>query len=98
MRTDATDHDRLDHDRFSATFDEMSPRVFAYARRQCGSVDAQDVVADTFLVAWRRWSDVPDHPLAWLLVVARNTIANQRRRERRLRSGIGMAPCAARTE
>ena len=36
-------------------------------------------MAETFLVAWRRLDDVPDDPLPWLLVVARNTIANQRR-------------------
>jgi RNA polymerase sigma-70 factor (ECF subfamily) len=60
-------------------FDELSPRVYAYARRHCDATVAQDVVADTFLVAWRRWSDVPAEPLPWLLVVARNTMANQRR-------------------
>ncbi|MEO9138085.1 MAG: sigma-70 family RNA polymerase sigma factor [Jatrophihabitans sp.] len=72
-----------DPERFTATFDRWSPRVFSYARRQLSVNDAQDVVADTFLVAWRRWSDVPDEPLPWLLVVARHTIANQRRRHRR---------------
>jgi RNA polymerase sigma-70 factor (ECF subfamily) len=64
-------------------FTELSPRVFAYARRQCDAATAQDVVSDTFLVAWRRWSDVPGAPLPWLLVVARNAIANRRRHDRR---------------
>jgi RNA polymerase sigma factor (sigma-70 family) len=36
-----------------------------------------------FLQAWRRWSDVPDQPLPWLLSTARKTIANQRRSRRR---------------
>ncbi|MGI8535421.1 MAG: RNA polymerase sigma factor [Mycobacteriales bacterium] len=40
---------------------------------------AQEVVSETFLVAWRRLADVPGDPLPWLLVVARNTVANQRR-------------------
>jgi RNA polymerase sigma factor (sigma-70 family) len=44
---------------------------------------AQDVVAETFLVAWRRLGSVPDDPLPWLLVVARNSIANLRRSGRR---------------
>jgi RNA polymerase sigma-70 factor (ECF subfamily) len=64
-------------------FGDLSPRVFAYVRRQCDLATTQDVVADTFLVAWRRWSDLPDSPLPWLLVVARNTIANRRRHEQR---------------
>lgn len=70
-------------DQFSAVFAELSPRVYAYARRQCDAASAQDVVSDTFLVAWRRWSAVPAEPLPWLLVVARNTIANRRRQDRR---------------
>lgn len=64
-------------------FGELSPRVFAYARRHCDVASAQDVTADTFLVAWRRWLDVPSDPLPWLLVVARNTMANRRRHELR---------------
>lgn len=63
----------------AALFDEFAPRVFSYARRHCDVASAQDVVSDTFLVAWRRISDVPPEPLPWLLVVARNTIANRRR-------------------
>jgi RNA polymerase sigma-70 factor (ECF subfamily) len=64
-------------------FAELSPRVFAYARRHSDATVAQDVVSETFLVAWRRRSDVPDEPLPWLLVVARNLIANKRRGELR---------------
>lgn len=74
---------RAEHDRFASMFDELSRHVYAYARRQLPAADAQDVVADTFLVAWRRWSDVPERALPWLLVVARNTIANRRRHDRR---------------
>ena len=64
-------------------FTELSPRVYAYARRQCATARAQDVVSETFLVAWRRRADVPSEPLPWLLVVARNLIANKRRGELR---------------
>lgn len=64
-------------DGFTAMFGALSPRVFAYARRQCDAATAQDVVADTFLVAWRRWAEAPPEPLPWLLVIARNTLANR---------------------
>ncbi|MBE1875687.1 RNA polymerase sigma factor [Myceligenerans sp. TRM 65318] len=48
--------------------------------------DAQEVVADTFLVAVRRLDDIPADPLPWLLVVARNILRNQQRAARRRRS------------
>jgi RNA polymerase sigma factor (sigma-70 family) len=81
-----------DRERFAAMFDDLSPRLFLYARRHCDVATAQDVVADTFMVAWRRWSEVPDNPLPWLLVVARNTIANRVRyevRQGRLVDAVG---------
>ncbi|MEV2237256.1 RNA polymerase sigma factor [Micromonospora sp. NPDC049891] len=58
---------------------EYAPRVMAYALRHVDPDTAQEVVSETFLVAWRRLARVPDDPLPWLLVVARNTIANLRR-------------------
>lgn len=68
-------------DRLTAIFDELAPRVYAYARRHCDASGAQDVVADTFLIAWRRRDNLPAEPLPWLLVVARNTLANRRRHQ-----------------
>ncbi|MEJ3743050.1 RNA polymerase sigma factor [Actinomycetes bacterium KLBMP 9797] len=65
--------------RFVALWTEHAPRVMAYALRHVDPDTAQDVVSETFLVAWRRLARVPDDPLPWLIVVARNTIANQRR-------------------
>jgi len=62
---------------------EHGPRVMAYALRHLDSDTAQDVVSETFLVAWRKLQTVPDDPLPWLLVVARNTMANVRRSGRR---------------
>jgi RNA polymerase sigma factor (sigma-70 family) len=62
-------------------FDELGPRVFGYVRRQCDAAASQDVVSEVFLIAWQRRSAVPPDPLPWLLVVARNLIANQRRRD-----------------
>lgn len=69
--------------RFHATFEACATRVLAYALRHTDPDSAQDVVADVFLVAWRRVDDLPDEPLAWLLVVARNTLANRRRSRQR---------------
>jgi RNA polymerase sigma-70 factor, ECF subfamily len=47
---------------------------------------AEDVVAEVFLVAWRRLPDVPAAPeeaRAWLFAVAQRTLANQRRGDAR---------------
>lgn len=68
-----------DEQRLVTLWTEYGPRVMAYALRHLDPESAQDVVSETFLVAWRRLSSVPDDPLPWLLVVARNTIANLRR-------------------
>ena len=51
----------------------------AYVRRRAPAESVDDVVAETFLVAWRRLEDVPSESLPWLLAVARNVIATQRR-------------------
>ena len=46
-------------------------------RRRVDSQDADDVVADVFVIAWRRLHDVPEDPLPWLLGVARRVMANR---------------------
>ncbi|GEL94097.1 RNA polymerase sigma factor [Cellulomonas composti] len=74
-----------DAQRFAAMWERYAPRIQAYASRHVGRDDAQEIVAETFLVAWRRLSVVPGEPLPWLLVVARNTVANHRRSQHRAR-------------
>lgn len=72
-----------------ALFDQIYRRyvadVTAYALRRCSADDAADVVSETFVVAWRRISDVPEDPAVkpWLLGVARRVLSNQRRGFRR---------------
>jgi RNA polymerase sigma-70 factor (ECF subfamily) len=60
--------------------------VLAYALRRTDRATAEEVVAETFVIAWRRIADVPDPPLPWLLGVARRVLANLRRAERRRRA------------
>jgi len=59
--------------------------LLRYALRRTGRPEtAADVVADTFLVAWRRFGDIPaGNARPWLFGVARNVLANQHRAERR---------------
>lgn len=71
-------------ERFTALYAQHVRRVYLYAARHVGVDHADDVVAETFTVAWRRLDAVPaDAPLPWLLVVARNTMINHRRGEAR---------------
>lgn len=74
---------------FDALFDAHATAVLAYAlRRTPTHADAEDAVSETFVVAWRRISAVPegDQTLPWLLGVCRRILANQRRgTERRWR-------------
>ena len=69
--------------RFEAMFRATYDRVFAYALRRTGSAEAEDVVAETYATAWRRFDVVPPDPLPWLYGVARRTLANSRRSWRR---------------
>jgi RNA polymerase sigma factor (sigma-70 family) len=70
------------HIRFRRLFDDAERDLLAYAlRRVERPEDAADVVAETFLVAWRRLDDVPrgEQARLWLYGVARRQLANQRR-------------------
>jgi RNA polymerase sigma-70 factor (ECF subfamily) len=69
--------------RFDALYREHSGAVKRYVLRRFDAQSADDVVADVFVICWRRLADVPDDPLPWLLAVARNVLANRRRRDAR---------------
>jgi RNA polymerase sigma-70 factor (ECF subfamily) len=66
-------------ERFERLFDDHHRAVTAYALRRASRADAEEVVAETFLVAWRRLDDVPSDAKPWLLGVARRVLATQRR-------------------
>ena len=64
---------------FESLYRTCAPRVFAYVRRHVPPADCDDVVAEVFVVAWRRRLTVPPDPLPWLIVVARNVLRGRRR-------------------
>lgn len=72
--------------RFAELWDQHVGRVHRYVSRHTDPHSADDVVSETFLVAWRRLDDVPRDALPWLFVVARNTLANARRSTYRRRA------------
>jgi RNA polymerase sigma-70 factor (ECF subfamily) len=68
--------------RFTELYEHHFDTVRAYAWRRDREL-ADEIVAETFLLAWRRFDNVPAEPLPWLLGVARNVRLNLRRGERR---------------
>ena len=79
--------DDIYRERFERCFDQHYVRIFAFAmRRVRGREAAEEVVADTFAVAWRRRDSIPSPALPWLYGVASNLIANQYRSADRRRS------------
>jgi RNA polymerase sigma factor (sigma-70 family) len=69
--------------RFDALFAAHFAAVRAYVVRRTDGARVDDVLSETFLVAWRRLDAVPKDALPWLLGVARRVLANQRRGEAR---------------
>ena len=70
-------------EQFEQLYHAYADRVHAYALRRGTPSAADDVVAEVFLVVWRRLDEVPDQPLPWLFGVARRVLANRRRSESR---------------
>jgi len=77
--------------RFEQVYAVHHAAIVGYALRRAGNADdAADVIAETFLTAWRRIDDIPAVEAArpWLYGVARRVLANQRRGEQR-RTALG---------
>lgn len=73
-------------DRFAEMYHRTAPDILSYlVRRLPTREDAADLLADVYLVAWRRWQDVPAPPedRLWLFGVARRTLLAKRRSEGR---------------
>ena len=74
-----------DQEWFINLYHDSYRMLLAYARRRVDDQTADEVVAETFLVAWRRRDEVPEgFERAWLFGVARNTILTAARSARRL--------------
>jgi RNA polymerase sigma factor (sigma-70 family) len=78
---------------FEVLFRSTYARVLSYARSMADAHDADDAVAETYAIAWRRLDELPPGAeLGWLIGVTRRVLANTRRSQRRagaLRSLIG---------
>jgi DNA-directed RNA polymerase specialized sigma24 family protein len=89
---------RTPADRFTAMMREHGRAVLGYlSRRTEPAQDAADLMAEVFVVAWRRLAEVPEpagEARAWLLGTARLVLANHRRgtaRRHRLANRLRLA-------
>ncbi|WP_084963814.1 RNA polymerase sigma factor [Thermoactinospora rubra] len=91
---------RDDPEQFAELFDRHARQIHRYAARRLGTQAADDIVAETFLTAFRRRDSYdPAHKLArpWLYGIATTLIARHRRDEERFlraleRTGIDPLP------
>jgi RNA polymerase sigma-70 factor (ECF subfamily) len=76
---------------FADLFRDAYPSIRSYARRRLPDDRVDDVVAETFLVAWRRFGEVPTdmaEARLWLYRTADYTVRNSHRSLRR-RNALG---------
>jgi RNA polymerase sigma-70 factor (ECF subfamily) len=70
--------------RFREAYGEHVRAVAAFAlRRVPAPADADDIVAETFLVAWRRFGEAPADLRPWLFGVARHVLRHHYRSAQR---------------
>jgi RNA polymerase sigma factor (sigma-70 family) len=72
--------------RFERLFRAEYPAVAGYVRRRAEPGLVEDLVNEVFLVAWRRFDQIPQDPRSWLLGVARNVLGTHIRGARRVRA------------
>jgi RNA polymerase sigma-70 factor (ECF subfamily) len=73
-------------DRFRSAHQATYADLLRFVTRRTSASDAEDVVAEAFLVAWRRVEDLPmalGDQRAWLFGIARNCLLNDGRSHRR---------------
>lgn len=69
-----------------SAFEANASDLLAYLSRRVGSDDAPDLLGETMMVAWRRVRELPSDPeraRMWLFGIARGTLLNHARGERR---------------
>lgn len=77
---------RRDEQRLTTALADNADDLLAYLQRRVGPDDAPDLLGETMVVAWRRVDDLPDDPeraRMWLFGIARGTLQNHARGERR---------------
>lgn len=84
---------------FRAAYEACYPDLLRFVQRRLHPSHAEDVVAEVFLVAWRRLEEMPpleDGARCWLFGVARRSLLNsQRGQDRRAALAVRIAAAPA---
>ncbi|WP_067466643.1 RNA polymerase sigma factor [Actinomadura macra] len=87
---------------FESLYEAVYADLLRFVQRRAHPDHAEDVVADAFLVAWRRFDKLPERredARAWLFGIARNALLNDRRgAERRRALGVRLREISAGTQ
>lgn len=71
-------------ERFEQITEEVFEPLQRYLRRRASPQDAEDLLSEVLMTVWRRIDAVPvDRALPWCYGIARRTLANHRRGDRR---------------
>lgn len=96
------DFSSSDSARFAAIYQREHSDVLRFIARRLNPPDlarAEDVAHETFLVAWRRLTEIPvnlNEARAWLFTVARNCLLNELRKgSKRAQLNVRIADTAA---
>jgi len=67
---------------FHGLYSRHAEEILSYGLNRSSSDDASDMLAETFLIAWRKFDDIPNGIEAkyWLYGVARRVLHGQRRK------------------
>ncbi|WP_232481487.1 RNA polymerase sigma factor [Arthrobacter sp. YN] len=84
---------------FRALYESAYADLLKFVQRRADVANAEDVVAEAFLIVWRRFSEAPKHQedaRAWLFGITRNLMLNARRGEQRRQAlGVRLAEATA---
>ena len=84
---------------FESFYEAVHPDLVRFVQRRVHPDHAEDVVAEAFLVVWRRLEELPrgdDDARAWVFGIARNLLLRTRRGELRRRAlGVRLADASS---
>ncbi|MGA8788491.1 MAG: sigma-70 family RNA polymerase sigma factor [Paenarthrobacter sp.] len=84
---------------FRALYESAYADLLKFVQRRTDAANAEDIVAEAFLIVWRRFSEAPQHQedaRAWLFGITRNLMMNARRGEQRRQAlGVRLAEATA---
>lgn len=73
-------------DEFTVVYRACYADVLRFIRRRVEVDDADEVAAEVFTIAWRRWSDAPADMRPWLFGIAHKVLSGAHRTWRRRRT------------